>query len=90
MIRSSTGYGFSVRTGSGLTGAPVTYISACPGAVAATTCAETSALNLPAGSAVANEVTVPIAADGTITLYNNAGHADLVADLTGYLTTGAF
>lgn len=73
-------------TGTNLTGAPQTFVSACPAAEARTSCAATSALNVIAGQDVANEITVPVGTDGKITLYNNAGHIDLVADLTGYLS----
>lgn len=73
-------------TGTNLTGAPQTFVSACPAAEAGTSCAATSALNVIAGQDVANEITVPVGTDGKITLYNNAGHIDLVADLTGYLS----
>ena len=52
------------------------------------TCAQTSAINPYRGVTTANEVTIPITADGTIRLYNATGNIDLLADLTGYLTTG--
>ncbi|MFJ5883934.1 PKD domain-containing protein [Kitasatospora cineracea] len=43
-----------------------------------------SNLNVSRGATVANQVTVPIAADGTVKLYNHVGTVQLVADLQGY------
>ena len=39
------------------------------------------------GVNIANQLTVPVAADGKIRLYNAAGNIDLIADLAGYLTS---
>lgn len=75
-------------TGTGLTGAPTTYVSACPLAQSAAACTTTSALNVATGQTVANEITVPVGPDGKLVLYNNAGNLDLVADVAGYLTGG--
>ncbi|AUG81472.1 hypothetical protein CFP65_6840 [Kitasatospora sp. MMS16-BH015] len=44
----------------------------------------TSNLNLAAGQTVANQVLVPIGADGKVRLSNFAGSADAVVDLFGY------
>jgi len=74
-------------TATNLTGAPDTYISACPAAQPLTTCTQTSMLNPHQGTTTANELTVPVGPDGAIHLYNNTGTIDLVADLAGYLTT---
>ncbi|MGH3745579.1 MAG: choice-of-anchor Q domain-containing protein, partial [Mycobacteriales bacterium] len=75
-------------TGTNLTGAGATFVSACPAADSLQACTGTSALNVVAGQTVANEITVPVGPDGKILLYNNAGSLNLVADLTGYVTGG--
>ena len=76
-------------TATNLTGTTGTYISACPAAQALATCVQTSMLNPTSGISTANELTVPIDPDGRIHLYNNTGAIDLIADLAGYLTSGA-
>ncbi|MFB7784236.1 hypothetical protein ACFC1D_16200 [Streptomyces vinaceus] len=43
-----------------------------------------SNLNFAAGQTIPNQVTVPVGADGTVDLYNNAGSVDLIADISGY------
>ncbi len=51
-----------------------------------------SILNLKAAEAVPNLVIVPIGAGGKVSLFNNAGSVDLIADVQGYYddgTTGA-
>jgi len=75
-------------TATGLNGVDATYISACPAAQALSTCVQTSALNPNRGVTIANELTVPVAPDGKVLLYNSGGSIDLVADLAGYLTGG--
>ncbi|HEY5334608.1 MAG TPA: hypothetical protein VIJ71_01160, partial [Mycobacteriales bacterium] len=70
--------------GTGLTGAPNTYVSACPAAEPLATCTTTSVLNAVRGVDISNQITVPVGPDGKITLYNNAGSTDLIADLAGY------
>ena len=45
-----------------------------------------SNLNMVAGDTVPNRVVVPVGADGTVSLYNNAGSVHLVADVGGYYT----
>ncbi|MEY9965623.1 hypothetical protein ABIA33_003669 [Streptacidiphilus sp. MAP12-16] len=45
-----------------------------------------SNLNFRAGQTTPNLVTVPVAPDGTVTLYNAHGHVDLLADIEGYYT----
>lgn len=48
-----------------------------------------SNLNWSAGETIAHRVIVPIdQSTGQITVYNNQGSADVVADVTGYFTTG--
>ncbi|MFJ9847313.1 right-handed parallel beta-helix repeat-containing protein [Kitasatospora sp. NPDC101155] len=49
----------------------------------------TSNLNFTAGQTVANQVTAPINADGTVTLYNHTGNVHLIVDIQGgYRTAG--
>jgi hypothetical protein len=74
-------------TATGLNGVDATYISACPAAQALSTCVQTSALNPNRGVTIANELTVPVAADGKVRLYNSGGSIDLVADLAGSYTS---
>ena len=75
-------------TATNFKGADPTYVSACPAAQPLATCAQTSAINPYAGVNIANQLTVPVAADGKIRLYNAVGSIDLIADLAGYLTSG--
>jgi len=50
----------------------------------------TSILNFGAGPAIANEVVLPVGADGKIALYNGApGTVQLVVDLAGWYRAGA-
>lgn len=44
----------------------------------------TSNLNLTVGATVPNLVTVPVGADGTVTIYNHVGTTDVIADIEGY------
>ncbi|MER5637598.1 PKD domain-containing protein [Kitasatospora sp. NPDC002227] len=44
----------------------------------------TSNLNFTAGQTVANQVIVPIGADGKVSVYNRFGHTHVVADVFGY------
>jgi len=74
-------------TATGLNGVDATYISACPAAQALSTCVQTSALNPNRGVTIANELTVPVAPDGKVLLYNSGGNIDLVADLAGSYTS---
>ena len=67
-------------------GTAATYVTAYPGG---TSRPVASNLNVPAGATIANQVIVPVGADGTVTLYNHAGSVHLIADLAGYYTTGA-
>lgn len=46
-----------------------------------------SSLNFVAGQTRANQVTVPIDADGTVTLYNHVGAVHLIADLQGFYSS---
>lgn len=45
-----------------------------------------SNINLPAGDTRANLVTVPIGPNRRVTLFNNAGSVNLLADVTGFYT----
>jgi hypothetical protein len=48
-----------------------------------------SNLNFSAGQTVPNLVTVPVGADGKVTLFNSSsGSSQLIADVTGYYVTG--
>ncbi|MFC1442705.1 PKD domain-containing protein [Streptacidiphilus sp. N1-10] len=61
------------------------YTTAHPGGTATPTASD---LNYTRGQTVANQVTVPVAADGTIALTASPGAAvHLIADLQGYYTT---
>ena len=71
-------------TGTQLQGATATTESACPAAQPLVSCLAASVLDVPAGASIANEITVPVAADGRVRLHNNAGSLDLIADLVGY------
>ncbi|MFJ3900065.1 FlgD immunoglobulin-like domain containing protein [Streptomyces sp. NPDC090025] len=59
-----------------------TFVTAYP---AGTARPNASNVNVPAGRAVSNLVTVPVK-DGKVTFANHAGSADLVADVSGYFT----
>jgi hypothetical protein len=59
----------------------------CPAGQAVGACAQTSVLNPTGTATTANELTVPVAADGRVRLYNNTGSIDLVADVAGYLVS---
>jgi hypothetical protein len=49
----------------------------------------TASLNFSTGQAVGNLVLVPLAADGTVNLYNgSSGTLELVADVSGYVRSG--
>ena len=47
-----------------------------------------SNLNYVAGQTITNLVLVPVSPGGTVTLYNNAGTVDVIADLVGSFTPG--
>jgi hypothetical protein len=57
------------------------YVSVYP---AGTTRPSASNLNVVAGQTIPNLVTVAVGAGNKVTLYNNAGTIDLIADLAGY------
>jgi hypothetical protein len=43
-----------------------------------------SSLNFVAGQVLSNQVTVPVASDGTVQAYNNTGTVDVIFDVVGY------
>jgi len=47
-----------------------------------------SSLNVTPGLDLPNEITVALGAGGKVSLFNNAGSVDIVADVTGYLVPG--
>src|SRR5258707_11573174 len=49
----------------------------------------TSNLSFTAGETIPNLVVVPVGADGKVDFYNSAGTVQLIADLSGYYTTGS-
>lgn len=62
------------------------YITAYPSGTARP---NASHINFTAGETVPNSVTVPVGADGKVTLYNrSAGKTDLLADISGYYVAG--
>ncbi len=72
----------------GITGNTATHLSVFPddlGGQAPTT----SNLNLAPNAIKANLVFVPVGTDGKVRIFNNAGFTDVVADVVGYMQTGA-
>ena len=54
-----------------------------------TTRPDASNLNFDAGQIVPNSVTVPVGADGKVTIFNrSSGSADFIADVSGYYVSG--
>lgn len=70
----------------GVTPTSSTFVTVFPGG---TTRPTASSLNLVPGDTRPNQVTVALGVDRTVSLFNNAGSTNLVADLAGYYTTGA-
>ena len=73
--------------------APTTtsYVSACPGGQAVSTCRTTSVLNPTRGRDVANLVVVKLGGTNgdSVQLYNNAGSVRLIADVSGFFVDAA-
>ncbi|MEO8267831.1 MAG: hypothetical protein ABI706_20195 [Ilumatobacteraceae bacterium] len=72
----------------GITGNTATHLSVFPddlGGQAPTT----SNLNLAPNAIKANLVFVPVGTDGNVRIFNNAGLTDVVADVVGFMQTGA-
>ncbi|MHB8452328.1 MAG: S53 family peptidase, partial [Mycobacteriales bacterium] len=63
----------------------ITYLSVYP--TGDTNGPHTSNLNLVPGQTAPNLVVVPVASDNTVTIYNNLGSTDVVADVEGYYST---
>ncbi|MFF1303332.1 beta strand repeat-containing protein [Streptomyces sp. NPDC058307] len=70
----------------GVNASTSTVITAFPDG---TTPPTASNLNLVPGQATPNLVTVPVAADGYVDLYNHSGSVDLVGDVEGFYSTTA-
>ncbi|WP_328721566.1 peptidoglycan recognition protein [Streptomyces sp. NBC_00247] len=80
----STGVGAVVLNVTATTSTAVSYISVYPNG---TTRTSASNLNVVAGLTVPNLVIVPVV-NGKVDFYNNAGTVNLIADITGYFSTG--
>ncbi|MGW2874506.1 PKD domain-containing protein, partial [Kitasatospora sp. NPDC001225] len=63
------------------------YLAARPGGQSGRP--STSSLNFRPGQTVANQVIVPLGADGTVDVYNNDGSTHVIADVVGYYGGGA-
>jgi len=60
---------------------PESYLTVWPAGAARPTA---SNLNFSAGPASTNLVVVPVGADGRVSIYNNVGSADVIADVAGW------
>jgi hypothetical protein len=60
----------------------ITYLSAFP--TGSTGGTGTSVVNAVPGADIANSAPVQLAADGTISVYNNAGQVDVIVDVVGW------
>ena len=47
----------------------------------------TSTINVGPGRAISNATILPVAADGSVNVYNRAGDVDIIVDVTGYFTS---
>ena len=47
----------------------------------------TSTINVGPGRAISNATVLPVAADGSVNVYNHAGGVDIIVDVTGYFTS---
>jgi hypothetical protein len=65
-----------------------THLSVIPNALPAGQAPGTANLNLSRNQVKSNMVIVPVGADGTIRVYNNAGASHVVFDVVGYLLDG--
>lgn len=66
-----------------------TYLSVVPDDVPEGEAPQTANLNIPFNAVKANLVMVPVGADGKVRIYNRNGDTHVVADVVGYLQTGA-
>ncbi len=64
------------------------FLSVVPGVLPPATVPGTSNLNLAAGQVRPNLVTVPLADGGKVTIYNNSGTVDVLADVVGWFEAG--
>lgn len=81
----ATAVALNVTAARAITG---TWVSVCPGGTPVATCRTTSSLNVGAGQDVANHVVVRLGGPDRdqVLLYNQAGNAELIADLQGWYT----
>ena len=70
-------------------GATATHLSVFPNALPAGQDPTTSNVNLAAGVIKANLVFVPVGDDGKVRIFNNQGQTQVVADVVGYMQSGA-
>lgn len=80
----ATGVGSVVLNVTAVDPTAASYLTAWPTGFTQPTA---SNLNVVPGDAVANLVVVPIGADGTVSLYNDAGTTHLVVDVLGFFST---
>ncbi|MGC9501209.1 peptidoglycan recognition protein family protein [Streptomyces sp. WG7] len=80
----STGVGAVVLNVTATNPTSTSYVSVYPNGTERTSA---SNLNFTAGRTIPNLVVVPVI-DGKVRFYNHAGTVDLIADVTGYYTTG--
>ena len=73
----------------GITGSNTTHLSVFPDALPPGQDPTTSNLNLAPNAIKANLVFVPVGTDGKVRIFNNQGSTDVVADVVGYMQTGA-
>ncbi len=81
----SSGVGAVVLNVTGVSPSAATFLTVFPSGEALPVA---SNLNLEPGQVAANLVAVKLAADGSVTLYNNTGSTDVVVDVAGYYPTG--
>jgi len=72
-----------------LTATDVTQSTSVTAYPAGTTRPTASNVNVAAGQTAANAVVAEVGAGGSVALYNHAGSVDLIADVSGYWTTGS-
>ncbi len=65
-------------------GSSASFLAAYPGS----TVPNISNLNFQAGQNQAGRAVVQLASDGSVTIYNSAGSVDVLADVSGYFTSG--
>ena len=60
------------------------FLSVYPSGAAPPTVSD---LNFGGGQTIANQVTVKVGASGKVSIFNNGGHVDVIADVTGYYSS---